>query len=208
VASHNAHAAKALPGQVDVNQTEYEAIALAQVGELWSNYGQLGEIWFDGGYGGSMAAGIAKLLKLQTEAVGFGGLGVMPSPVGWIGTESGEPGGAEIWSTGSSGHGDSTSKQWIPKCADTTLQTGDVWFFEPGNAIRPLSDLITVYVPPSPPPPCLRACVHVWVRVCVCCMRIRAHFCVQPYHCRHRESSTHVRSSTLVAACLRKYPPA
>jgi hypothetical protein len=28
------------------------------------------------------------------QAVGFGGEGVMPSPVGWIGTESGEPGGA------------------------------------------------------------------------------------------------------------------
>ena len=31
VNSHNAHAAKALPGQVDVSQAEYEAIALAQV---------------------------------------------------------------------------------------------------------------------------------------------------------------------------------
>jgi hypothetical protein len=50
IAHHAAHAATPLPGQVDVNQTEFETIALGQVGEIWSNYGQLGEIWFDGGY--------------------------------------------------------------------------------------------------------------------------------------------------------------
>ena len=100
---------------------------------------------FDGGYGGDMGAGIAKLLKGQTEAVGFGGLGVMPSPVGWIGTESGLPGEAETWSTGSSHHGDPNSPVWMPKAADTTLQTGDVWFYEPGQGIRELSDLINVY---------------------------------------------------------------
>ena len=92
-----------------------------------------------------MATGIAKLLEGQREAVGFGGLGVMPSPVGWIGTESGLPGGAEIWSTGDGHHGDPTSPVWIPKAADTTLQTGDVWFYEPGQAIRELPDLINVY---------------------------------------------------------------
>lgn len=45
VDSHQAHhSPKTLPGQQDVSQSEYEAIALAQVGELWTNYGQLGEI--------------------------------------------------------------------------------------------------------------------------------------------------------------------
>ena len=45
VADHAAHASSSpLPGQVDVNQAEFERIALAQVTELWSNYGQLGEI--------------------------------------------------------------------------------------------------------------------------------------------------------------------
>jgi|EP01047_Picozoa_sp_COSAG01_P010109 hypothetical protein len=32
-------------GQVNVSQAEFERIALAQVQELWTNYGQLGEIW-------------------------------------------------------------------------------------------------------------------------------------------------------------------
>lgn len=36
--------------QVRVTQAEFEAIALAQVTELWSRFGNLTEIWFDGGY--------------------------------------------------------------------------------------------------------------------------------------------------------------
>ena len=45
--------------------------------------------WFDGGYGGDMAAGIKTIIAQQKLAVGFGGSGVMDSPVGWVGTESG-----------------------------------------------------------------------------------------------------------------------
>ena len=36
-----------LPGQMNVTQAEFESIALAQVNELWSNYGPLGEIWYE-----------------------------------------------------------------------------------------------------------------------------------------------------------------
>jgi hypothetical protein len=38
------------PGQVKVTQEQYEAIAIAQVKELWSKYPGLVELWFDGGY--------------------------------------------------------------------------------------------------------------------------------------------------------------
>jgi hypothetical protein len=44
VASHNAgHSKAVLKGQVNVSQAEFERIALGQVKELWTNYGQLGE---------------------------------------------------------------------------------------------------------------------------------------------------------------------
>lgn len=33
-----------------------------------------------------MAANISKMLQKQPDAVGFGGLGVTPNPVGWVGT--------------------------------------------------------------------------------------------------------------------------
>ena len=38
-----------VPGQAKVSQDLYGRIVLAQMKELWSNYGQLTEIWFDGG---------------------------------------------------------------------------------------------------------------------------------------------------------------
>ena len=59
-----------------------------------------------------MKEGIAKLLQQQKLAVGFGGSGVMDSPVGWIGTESGEPGFQHIWSTDGAGAGDPNSPVW------------------------------------------------------------------------------------------------
>ena len=40
------HSHKLLKGQVNVSQKQFESIALDQVSELWSNYGQLGEIWY------------------------------------------------------------------------------------------------------------------------------------------------------------------
>jgi hypothetical protein len=55
---------------------------------------------FDGGYGGDVGPTIKRLIRNQMQAVGFGGSGVMSSPVGWVGTESGLPGGREIWSIG------------------------------------------------------------------------------------------------------------
>lgn len=55
------------------------------------------------------------------------------------------PGGDELWSTGTSNHGDPTSTTWCPKCCDTTLQIGDTWFFEPDLPVRPLAELIRVY---------------------------------------------------------------
>ena len=39
-----------LPGMVCITQAEFEDIAVQQVAELWTKYGNLTEIWFDGGY--------------------------------------------------------------------------------------------------------------------------------------------------------------
>ena len=61
-----------------------------------------------------------------------------------MGTESGDP-RAEIWSTGSSGAGDPDSAVVCPKGCDTTLQLGDVWFFQQQTGIRSLAEPIHVY---------------------------------------------------------------
>jgi len=134
-----------LPGQEKVTQAQFEKIALGHVTELWSNYGNLAEIWFDGGYTGDMKVAIETLLNsTQADAVAFGGNGVSKNPVCWVGTESGNPGG-EIWSTGGNGKGDPNSMLFCPKGCDTTLQNGDVWFYEKSSSIRTLAQLITVY---------------------------------------------------------------
>ena len=136
-----------LPGQVNVSQAEFEKIALEQVEELWTNYGALGEIWFDGGYTGDMAKSLQHALKKQPGAIGFGGEGISQNPATWIGTESGEPDCPNgIWSTGTSYCGDPNSQQFIPKTTDTTLQLSDHWFWTPpARGIRDLPTLINVY---------------------------------------------------------------
>jgi alpha-L-fucosidase len=145
VGNHVAKKGPALPGQQLVTQDQFETIALAQVTELWTEFGNLTEIWFDGGYTSDMKSKITALLnKNQPNTNAFGGLGVTPNAVCWVGTETGNPGG-EIWSTGGSHLGDPNGNVWCPKGCDTTLQHGDTWFFEKGNAIRSLAELITVY---------------------------------------------------------------
>jgi len=133
-----------LPGQVRLTQEQFEAISLAQVAELWSNYGPLTEIWFDGGYQSSLKGRLVEMLRrMQPNATGFGGQGITPNSVCWVGTESGLPGG-EIWSTGADQQGDPSSSVFCPKGCDTTLQKSDIWFWT-GIDIRPLRELIDVY---------------------------------------------------------------
>ena len=57
-----------MPGQVLVTQAQYETIALAQVKELWTAYGNLTEIWLDGGCG-AMCDRVGQLVR-ATNAVG------------------------------------------------------------------------------------------------------------------------------------------
>ena len=56
------------PGQLNLTQDEYNALALAQLTELWGSFGPLAEVWFDGGYADSMKANLTALAaKLQVR---------------------------------------------------------------------------------------------------------------------------------------------
>jgi len=73
-------------------QRAYYDIVLRQLTELWTNYGPLFEIWFDGGVipveeGGPDFAGL--LQRLQPQAVVFQGPAGAKSLIRWIGNESG-----------------------------------------------------------------------------------------------------------------------
>ncbi|KAA0172032.1 hypothetical protein FNF28_00349 [Cafeteria roenbergensis] len=134
-----------LPGQLNITYTEFDQLVFEQVKELWSNYGALTEVWLDHGYTGSQQKRLQDLLAtLQPHAVAFNGLGVSNNPSRWVGTEDGTP-PYPVWSTGTSGQGDPTSKVWNPAVADTTLQTGDHWFYLAGQSIRSMSQLVDVY---------------------------------------------------------------
>jgi hexosaminidase len=77
-----------LDRQVNVTQAEFEKIALHQLTELWTNYGNLTEVWFDGGYEQSMQAPLVRLLaKHQPTVLAFNGGGLVASASRWVGTE-------------------------------------------------------------------------------------------------------------------------
>ena len=82
-------------GQVQVTSAEYRSIVLAQLRELWANYGDLVELWFDGGTADKqLIAPLAALLEeLQPDAVRFQGPSKLQA-VRWVGSESGVAPGA------------------------------------------------------------------------------------------------------------------
>jgi alpha-L-fucosidase len=75
-----------------VAQQRYNDIVMRQLTELWTNYGPLFEIWFDGGalppeQGGPDVASL--LQRLQPESVVFQGPEKLPSLLRWVGNERG-----------------------------------------------------------------------------------------------------------------------
>ena len=138
-------------GQRVVTQQQYDGIVLGHLSELWGNYGPLVEAWFDGGYSPSLASNLTALLaKLQPHMVAFGGSGLLPSAVRWVGTESGHA-PYPCWSTASpsdNGAGSADGTAFIPAETDFTLQNSDQWCVGQGRArwhalfsARPLSGL-------------------------------------------------------------------
>ena len=139
-----------VPGQANVSQELYGRIVLAQMRELWTNYGNLSEIWFDGG---CSVPGISQnisslLLELQPHAVYFGGCAMnYYNDIRWVGTESGVP-NYPIWSTSQNcdaGLGNPKGNVFCPAETDTTLQEFDHWFWRPSFPIRSLAELQQVY---------------------------------------------------------------
>ena len=108
------------------DQERYNELVIAQLTELWTNYGEFFEIWFDGGClkpsdGG---ADIAPLLaRLQPNAVVFQGPREINSLVRWCGNERAEAGEncSAIFSY-SDMNDDGTTER--PDSGDTF---GDVW---------------------------------------------------------------------------------
>jgi len=139
------------PGQVGVTQEQYTEIEFAQLNELWTNYGDLFEVWFDGAFLPAVHERLAALIRsTQPHSNGFNGFGVSPNPVRWIGTESGHS-PYPTWSTCDDkgcfrgGAGSPNGNNFVPPEVDCTLQNGDTWFYDGNVGVRPLQELISMY---------------------------------------------------------------
>lgn len=110
-----------------ITQNQYVDIVTQQLTELWGNYGNLAEIWFDGGYqvDGLEDVLLPLLNKYQRNAAVFGGCGLTMNSVTWIGTESGYA-PYPVWNAHNPncapGAGSIDGSIWQPKEVDMTLQ--------------------------------------------------------------------------------------
>ena len=129
-----------------VTQAEYNAIVTTQLTELWSNYGELFEIWFDGGVGKADIFGLEQ--KLQPKAVAFQGPYGHENLIRWVGNEIGtapDPCWATADSTTHSDgvvaveglHGRADAPFWCPGESDFTLRYNNSyqggWFWREGE---------------------------------------------------------------------------
>jgi len=134
-----------------ITQEQYADIIQRQLTELWSNYGELFEVWFDGGIlspaqGGTDALGL--LRKLQPHAIAFQGPYGYENLIRWVGNEVGtapDPCWATADSTTNSDgvqvieglHGNPDGLFWCPGESDFTLRTkesfGGGWMWHEGQ---------------------------------------------------------------------------
>lgn len=144
----------------DITQDQYTQILLANLRQLWTDYGELAEVWFDGGLPQGTADKLAALLEeLQPNAVAFQGPG--KNAIRWCGTESGHV-KYPFWSTAdssmSAGAGSANGAAFVPAEADTCFQTGKgqenlgaegpyggCWFYNPSMVPKSLSELVSSY---------------------------------------------------------------
>ena len=122
-------------------QSEYVKIVDQMLTELWTRYGDLVEIWFDGGIlpvekGGPEAIDLLK--KYQPKAMVFGG---PAQTIRWVGNEKGHA-DYPCWATIGKNRscdmlqkGDPNGEHWLPAEADVVLRGHEShqWFWKPGQ---------------------------------------------------------------------------
>jgi alpha-L-fucosidase len=149
-----------------VTQEEYNRIVEKQLTELWSNYGELFEIWFDGGVLSKEKGGtdvLALIQKLQPKAIAFQGPYGHPNLIRWVGNEQGVA-PYPCWATADSTtnadgttvidglNGDPLAPYWCPGESDFTLrwnrsfQGGWFWTAGQDSMMFSVDELMTKYI--------------------------------------------------------------
>jgi alpha-L-fucosidase len=156
------------PGRVQpgspVTQEEYNKIVIKQLTELWSNYGELFEIWFDGGVLSPGEGGfdvLPLIQKLQPGAIAFQGPNKYPNIIRWVGNELGTA-PYPCWATAASTtnadgtteirglNGDPVAPYWCPGEADFPLRGhwgkgGWIWYASQNDRMFSLEELMVKY---------------------------------------------------------------
>ena len=146
------------PGQAKLTQEQYVQVVTQNLRQLWTNYGQLAEVWFDGGMPTETVQPLLELLnELQPNTVSFQGPG--RNVARWCGTESGHP-QYPVWSTadssGNPGQGSPDGKVFVPAEVDTCFQTtksaskvdapvGGCWFYDAQDVPKSVAELASIY---------------------------------------------------------------
>lgn len=117
----------------------FNKAVLAQLNELWSNYGPMFEIWFDGGLQNGLEADVLKMIReKQPQAILFQGPLQAGNTIRWIGNEDGFAAYPQ-WSranetTAADGavkidglHGDPDGKYWCPGESDFPIRRNYAW---------------------------------------------------------------------------------
>lgn len=151
----------------DAARKIYNKIVLKQLTELWTHYGKLFEIWFDGGIlptsKGGVSDQIAALIKKdQPQAILFQGPSTSKNLIRWVGNENGNA-PYPMWSrtdttTSSQGiveikglNGNPDGRIWCPAESDfpsrSKLAWEGGWFWRANHEedVLPLSGLIQRY---------------------------------------------------------------
>lgn len=152
-----------VPFVSDEARDAYDGVVLAQLKELWTHYGNLFEIWFDGGVRGSMINKISGMVrKYQPEAILFQGPKSCPNLIRWVGNEYGQA-PYPMWSrtdtvTSSNGltavkglNGDPDGEIWAPAESDfpnlenSAWQGGWFWRANESAKLVPVKELVKRY---------------------------------------------------------------
>ncbi len=120
-------------------QARYARICEGMLTELWGNYGELSEIWFDGGVLDPAAGGpdmLPILRKFQPKAIVFQG---PAASIRWIGNEDGVA-PYPCWATvpgarDYNGPGHPDGPKWLPGECDVPIREG-IWMWQPNTEGR------------------------------------------------------------------------
>lgn len=151
----------------DSARKAYNQIVLQQLTELWTHYGKLFEIWFDGGILPTSQGGVsdqiaAMIRKYQPQAILFQGPSSCKNLIRWVGNERGEA-PYPMWSrtdtvTSSDGiveikglNGNADGNIWSPAETDFPSRKKSAWeggwFWRAGREddVLPVDELVQNY---------------------------------------------------------------